>query len=103
MENRKSMVFWKITLMLLMPLSHFTKQHLNRSGLTLPKHYWILRSIIFMMSSLKMFFFTDKDTELLTRKLEVNDNVIPASNSVMAHNLFKLGKLYHSDKYVQMS
>src|SRR5690554_8163353 len=50
-----------------------------------------------------MFFFTDKDTELLTRKLEVNDNVIPASNSVMAHNLFKLGKLYHSDKYVQMS
>lgn len=51
----------------------------------------------------KMFFFTDKDTELLTRKLEVNDNVIPASNSVMAHNLFKLGKLYHSDKYVQMS
>jgi|SRR5690554_164508 len=51
----------------------------------------------------KMFFFTDKDTELLTRKLEVNDNVIPASNSVMAKNLFKLGKLYHSTLYNKMS
>jgi hypothetical protein len=51
----------------------------------------------------KMFFFTDKDTELLTRKLEVNDNVIPASNSVMANNLFKLGKLYHSSLYVDMA
>ncbi|HLW30314.1 MAG TPA: thioredoxin domain-containing protein [Brumimicrobium sp.] len=51
----------------------------------------------------KMFFFTDKDTELITRKLEVNDNVIPASNSVIANSLFKLGKLYHSSVYENMS
>lgn len=51
----------------------------------------------------KMFFFTDKDTDLITRKLEVNDNVIPASNSIMARNLFSLSKLYHSSKYEAMS
>jgi hypothetical protein len=51
----------------------------------------------------KMFFFTDKDTDLLTRKLEVNDNVIPASNSIMARNLFQLSKFYHLEKYKEMS
>ncbi|WP_107039348.1 thioredoxin domain-containing protein [Brumimicrobium mesophilum] len=51
----------------------------------------------------KMFFFTDKDTELITRKLEVNDNVIPASNSIMARNLLSLSKLYHSEDYKDMA
>ncbi len=51
----------------------------------------------------KMFFFTDKDTDLLTRKLEVNDNVIPASNSIMARNLFRLSKFNHHEKYKAMS
>jgi len=51
----------------------------------------------------KMFFFTDKDTDLLTRKLEVNDNVIPASNSIMGRNLFRMSKFYHLPKYGEMS
>jgi uncharacterized protein YyaL (SSP411 family) len=41
-----------------------------------------------------LFFFTDRDGEtLIARKKEVFDNVIPASNSVMAHNLYHLGVL----------
>lgn len=40
-----------------------------------------------------MFFFTDSRSNLIARKMEVNDNVIPSSNSVMAHNLFALGLL----------
>jgi uncharacterized protein YyaL (SSP411 family) len=40
-----------------------------------------------------MFFFTDSRSKLIARKMEVNDNVIPSSNSVMAHNLFSLGLL----------
>ncbi len=41
-----------------------------------------------------MFYFTsDEDAPLIARKLELTDNVIPSSNSVIAHNLFKLGKL----------
>ena len=47
----------------------------------------------------KMFFFTsDKDRELISRKIEVEDNVISSSNSIMANNLFKLGH-YYSNKY----
>ena len=40
-----------------------------------------------------MFFFTDSRSNLIARKMEINDNVIPSSNSVMAHNLFALGSL----------
>jgi uncharacterized protein len=51
----------------------------------------------------KMFYFTSNDTELIARKMEINDNVIPASNSVMAENLFKLGKLFHNKSYEDLS
>ncbi|APG60377.1 thioredoxin domain-containing protein [Christiangramia salexigens] len=41
-----------------------------------------------------LFFFTSiKDRPLITKTIEYNDNVIPASNSVMARNLLRLGKL----------
>ena len=41
-----------------------------------------------------MFFFTsDLDPALIARKMEVNDNVTPASNSVMGRVLFQLGTL----------
>jgi hypothetical protein len=39
-----------------------------------------------------LFYFTSVDDEaLIARKTEISDNVIPASNSVMARNLFCLG------------
>ena len=48
----------------------------------------------------KMFFFTsDKAKDLITRKIEIDDNVIPSSNSIMANNLFKLGHYYSNKKY----
>ena len=46
-----------------------------------------------------LFFYTEEKTELIARKMEINDNVIPSSNSVMAKNLFKLGILYHEEDY----
>ena len=54
-----------------------------------------------------MFFFTsDEDPALIARKMEVNDNVIPASNSAMANNLFVLGHHYdradYNEKAIQM-
>jgi len=54
-----------------------------------------------------MFYFTsDTETNLITRKVEVFDNVIPSSNSVLAHSLFKLSHYYsnksYSDKAKQM-
>jgi uncharacterized protein YyaL (SSP411 family) len=51
----------------------------------------------------KMFYFTSSDSELIARKMELNDNVIPSSNSVMATNLFQLGKLLHSDTYIDLA
>ena len=50
-----------------------------------------------------MFFFTQNNTHLIARKMELTDNVIPASNSVMARNLFYLGKYFHDGEYTSMS
>ncbi|MFN3317037.1 MAG: beta-L-arabinofuranosidase domain-containing protein, partial [Raineya sp.] len=47
-----------------------------------------------------MFFFTDATAEtLITRKKEIFDNVIPASNSIMAQNLYSLGILLDRNDY----
>jgi uncharacterized protein YyaL (SSP411 family) len=47
-----------------------------------------------------MFYFTSKeDKELVTRNFEYRDNVIPASNSIMAKNLFVLSHHFDNEKY----
>jgi uncharacterized protein YyaL (SSP411 family) len=52
----------------------------------------------------QLFFYTsDLDAPLIARKKEIIDNVIPASNSVMAHNLLTLGKLLHNGKYISLA
>ncbi len=49
-----------------------------------------------------LFFYTSNDhPELIARQKEVSDNVIPASNSVMANNLYQLGLLLYEDAYVE--
>ncbi|MDT0643344.1 thioredoxin domain-containing protein [Zunongwangia sp. F363] len=46
------------------------------------------------------FFFTsEKDPALVTRNIENTDNVIPASNSAMANNLFLLYRHFSKEKY----
>ena len=48
----------------------------------------------------KMFYFTSNiNSDLITRKIEIDDNVIPSSNSIMANNLFKLGHFYANKNY----
>jgi len=47
-----------------------------------------------------MFYFTsDKSNDLVTRKMEITDNVIPASNSVMANALFDLSLFFEYPQY----
>ncbi len=49
-----------------------------------------------------MFFFTDKNApKLIARKKEIFDNVIPASNSIMAQNLYFLGKILDENNYIE--
>lgn len=48
-----------------------------------------------------LFYFTSSnDDPLITRPLEYHDNVIPASNSIMANNLFKLGHYFDNKTYI---
>ena len=58
----------------------------------------------FYDNSNSMFFYTsDIDVKLITRKKEVQDNVIPASNSSMAKSLFLLGDFYDNKLYKEIS
>ncbi|WP_047246349.1 thioredoxin domain-containing protein [Maribacter thermophilus] len=61
----------------------------------------------FMDDESGLFFFTSKkDAYVIRRTLEVGDNVIPSSNSIMAKNLLKLSKYYpelgYTDIYIKM-
>ena len=52
----------------------------------------------------EMFYFTsDLDKALIARKMEIIDNVIPASNSSIAKSLFVLGKYFDNNKYHRMA
>ena len=58
----------------------------------------------FYDSENSMFFYTsDLDPALIARKMEISDNVIPASNSEMAKNLFKLGKYFYNNEYLAIA
>lgn len=51
-----------------------------------------------------IFYFTsDLDTKLITRTVEHMDNVIPASNSIMAKNLFLLSHYFDNKTYLEVS
>ena len=51
-----------------------------------------------------MFFYTsDLDPALIARKKEINDNVMPSSNSEMAKNLFVLGYYFYNEEYLEKS
>jgi len=52
----------------------------------------------------QLFFFTDKNAEnLIVRKKEIFDNVIPCSNSMMARNLYTLGLILEREDFKDLS
>jgi len=52
----------------------------------------------------EFFYFTDQTAEkLIAKKKEIFDNVVPASNSMMAHNLYKLGVLIDHQPYIDLA
>jgi uncharacterized protein YyaL (SSP411 family) len=58
----------------------------------------------FMDEQTGLFFFTSAlDKELIARKKEIHDNVIPASNSSLAKGLFLLGKYFDQNKFIEIS
>ncbi len=56
----------------------------------------------FKHDSTELFYYTSTDNnELITRQTETSDNVIPASNSQIALNLFQLGTLLQKPEYIE--
>jgi uncharacterized protein YyaL (SSP411 family) len=49
------------------------------------------------------YYVSDKSESLIARKMELTDNVIPSSNSIMADVLYRLGTYYDKDSYREMS
>ncbi len=51
-----------------------------------------------------MFYYTDGSSHnLVVRKKEIFDNVIPSSNSQMAHVLYRLGLMLDKEDYISLS
>lgn len=51
-----------------------------------------------------LFFFTaDNSEKLIARKKEIFDNVIPASNSAMARNMYKLSLFLYKDDWKELA
>lgn len=51
-----------------------------------------------------MFLYNGKDSKvLIANNVETQDNVIPSSNSVMAHNLYRLGHILLNREYLELS
>ena len=57
----------------------------------------------FDMESGLFFFTSENDEPLIARKMEIQDNVISSATSVMAKNLFLLGRYYSMPEYIGMA
>ena len=58
----------------------------------------------FYDDQLGLFYFTsDESNDLVARKFEVTDNVIPASNSSVAKSLFDLSLIFENSNYKQIA
>ena len=51
----------------------------------------------------QLFYYADKNSQLIARKIEFSDNVIPSSNAVMAENLWRLGHLLSKDEFTDVT
>lgn len=51
----------------------------------------------------KLCFYTKKDAELIARKIDIDDDVIPSSNSIMAHNFYSMGHYFRIDEWIENS
>ncbi|MBU2018309.1 MAG: thioredoxin domain-containing protein [Bacteroidetes bacterium] len=73
--------------------------NLNVDALALAKNLteYVLRK--FKHPESGMFYFSEENEELIARKMELHDNVMPSSNSIMAKNLCRLGMILDHPKY----
>lgn len=73
----------------------FEQKYLDRSELLLNHCFKN-----FLHPESQMFYYTEADENLVARKMELSDNVIPAANSVMAQNLLDLGMIKSQQSWI---
>jgi len=77
---------------------------LDEKWLTISKNLIDILFVNFFDENNKMFYFTSKEDEnLIARKYEIIDGVIPSSSSMIANSLFKLGHYFSNSKYLKTS
>ncbi|WP_245811226.1 thioredoxin domain-containing protein [Ekhidna lutea] len=75
---------------------------LDRKYLELAKDLTQRAEEAFFDKSENLYFFaSDDDANLIARKKELFDNVIPSSNSIMAWNLVHLGTHFYDDQMIE--
>jgi uncharacterized protein YyaL (SSP411 family) len=85
-------------------IAHYIRLLLNEEWLSEAKALTKYVVANFYDAQEQMFFFTDMNAEkLIARKKELFDNVIPASNSAMAKNLYVLGMLLDKPDWLEIS
>ena len=57
----------------------------------------------FFSKDQNLCFYTKRNTKLIARKIDIDDDVMPSSNSVMAHNFYSLGCYFRNDRWIQNS
>jgi len=74
----------------------------QKDWLDLAQHLTKITFQEFFDEEKSVFYFTAaKQQDLITRSIEIHDNVIPSSNSVMAKNLFRLSYLIDRPDYLE--
>ena len=63
----------------------------------------LLHSCIVDFGAENGLFYNSRDKRLFYRKLEITDQVMPSSNSIMAANFYKLGTILNKKEYVEKS
>lgn len=74
----------------------FNEEFLNKA-----KHYTHVAFDLFYDSEKQFFRSHQLDSNLIVNHFEIEDNVIPASNSVMANNLIVLGLIYENAYFTE--
>ncbi len=57
----------------------------------------------FFSKDQNLCYYTKRNTKLIARKIDVDDDVMPSSNSVMAHNFYSLGYYFRNERWIQNS
>ena len=78
-----------------------TKGDLNH--LMLAKKLVEIVEVEFFSKDQNLCYYTKRNTKLIARKIDVDDDVMPSSNSVMAHNFYSLGYYFRNERWIQNS